>query len=282
MSTVAIIGAGEIGAAAAHALAAGDRVGRLLLVDAASTVARGKALDIQQSGPIARFHTRLDGTDDLSRVTGCEVCVIADRAGREGGEWRGEEGLAMMSRILGYLGSTPIVFAGASQAPLLSQTALEAHVARRRLIGSSPEAFVSSVVAMVAMEAGCSPRQVMLSVLGAPPSGLVVPWTEASIGGYPLHAALSQVALTRIEARVAHLWPPGPYALGAAAALVTEGLLSSSRQSVSVLMQLDGEFGVRHRACAVSARLVASGIAEMRVPELTTRERVQLQSALGA
>lgn len=282
MSTVAIIGAGEIGAAAAHALAAGDRVGRLLLVDAASTVARGKALDIQQSGPIARFHTRLDGTDDLSRVTGCEVCVIADRAGREGGEWRGEEGLAMMSRILGYLGSTPIVFAGASQAPLLSQTALEAHVARRRLIGSSPEAFVSSVVAMVAMEAGCSPREVMLSVLGAPPSGLVVPWTEASIGGYPLHAALSQVALTRIEARVAHLWPPGPYALGAAAALVTEGLLSSSRQSVSVLMQLDGEFGVRHRACAVSARLVASGIAEMRVPELTTRERVQLQSALGA
>lgn len=282
MSTVAIIGAGEIGAAAAHALAVGDRVGRLLLVDAASTVARGKALDIQQSGPIARFHTRLDGTDDLGRVTGCDLCVIADRASREGGEWRGEEGLAMMSRILGYLGSAPIVFAGASQAALISQTALEAHVARRRLIGSSPQAFVSSVVAMVAMEAGCSPREVMLSVLGAPPSGFVVPWTEASIGGYPLHAVLSQVALTRVEARVAHLWPPGPYALGAAAALVTEALLSSSRQSFSVLMQLDGEFGVRHRACAVSARLSASGIAEMRVPELTTRERVQLQSALGA
>ena len=282
MSTVAIIGAGEIGAAAAHALAAGDRVGRLLLVDAASTVARGKALDIQQSGPIARVHTRLDGTDDLGRVTGCDVCVIADRAGREGGEWRGEEGLAMMSRILGYLGSAPIVFAGASQAALMSHTALEAHVARRRLIGSSPQAFVSSVVAMVAMEAGCSPREVMLSVLGAPPSGFVVPWTEASIGGSPLHAVLSPVALTRVEARVAHLWPPGPYALGAAAALVTEALLSSSRQSFSVLMQLDGEFGVRHRTCAVSARLAASGIAEMRAPELTTRERVQLQSALGA
>jgi malate dehydrogenase len=282
MPTVAIIGAGEVGAAAAHALAVGDRVGRVLLVDAASTVARGKALDIHQSGPIARFHTRLDGTDDVSRVTGCDVCVIADRAGREGGEWRGEEGLAMMSRILGYLGSTPIVFAGASQAELISHTALEAHVARRRLIGSSPQAFVSSVVAMVAMEAGCSPREVMLSVLGTPPSGFVVPWTEASIGGYPLHAVLAQVAVTRIEARVAHLWPPGPYALGAAAALVTEALLSSSRQSFSVLMQLDGELGVRHRACAISARLDARGIADMRVPELTTRERVQLQSALGA
>jgi malate dehydrogenase len=281
MSRVAIIGAGQIGGAAAHAVAMGDRVGRLLLVDAASAVARGKALDIRQSGPIAGFHTHLDGTDDLSRVTGCDVCVIADRASGEGGEWRGEEGLAMMSRILGYLGSAPIVFAGASQAELISQTALETHVARRRLIGSAPQAFVSSVVAIVALEAGCSPREVTLAVLGTPPSGLVVPWTEASIGGYPLHAVLSQVALTRVQARVSHLWPPGPYALGAAAALVTEALLSSSRQSFSVLMQLDGEFGVRHRACAVSARLGAGGIAEMRVPELTTRERVQLQSALG-
>lgn len=281
MSFVAIIGAGQIGGAAAHALAMGDRVGRLLLVDAASSVARGKALDVHQSGPIARFHTHLEGTDDLSRVTGCHVCVIADPASGEGAEWRGDEGLAMMSRILGYLGSAPIVFAGASQAELISQTALEAHVARRRLIGSAPQAFVSSVVAMVAMEARCSPREVMLAVLGTPPSGFVVPWTEASIGGYPLHAVLSQVALSRVQARVAHLWPPGPYALGAAAALVIEALLSSSRQSFSVLMQLDGEFGVRHRACAVSARLGAGGIAEMRAPELTTRERVQLQSALG-
>lgn len=281
MSFVAIIGAGQIGGAAAHALAMGDRVGRLLLVDAASSVARGKALDVHQSGPIARFHTHLEGTDDLSRVTGCHVCVIADRASGEGAEWRGDEGLAMMSRILGYLGSAPIVFAGASQAELISQTALEAHVARRRLIGSAPQAFVSSVVAMVAMEARCSPREVMLAVLGTPPSGFVVPWTEASIGGYPLHAVLSQVALSRVQARVAHLWPPGPYALGAAAALVIEALLSSSRQSFNVLMQLDGEFGVRHRACAVSARLGAGGIAEMRAPELTTRERVQLQSALG-
>ena len=281
MATVAIIGAGPLGASAAHSLAMGDRVARLLIVDAAASVARGKALDIRQSGPIAGFHTRLDGTDDLSRVTGCDVCVIADRATGEGGEWRGEEGLAMIRRILGYLGSAPVVFAGASHATLISQAALEAHVPRRRLIGSAPHAFVSSAVAMVAMEAGCSPREVMLAVLGTPPSGLVVPWSEASIGGYPLLAVLSQVALTRVEARVAHLWPPGPYALGAAAALVTQAVLSASRQSFSVLTQLDGELGVRHRSCAVSARLAAGGIADVRVPELTTRERVQLQSALG-
>jgi malate dehydrogenase len=281
MSSVAIIGAGPIGGSIAHALATGDRVGRVLLVDATVSVARGKALDIRQSGPIARFHTHLDGTDDLSSVTGCDVCVIADRVSGEHGEWRGEEGLAMIGRIVGYLGSAPIVFAGASHASLISQAASEAHVPRRRLIGSAPHAFVSCAIAMVAMEAGCSPREVTLTVLGTPPSGWVVPWSEASIAGYPLHAVLSQAALTRVEARMAHLWPPGPYALGAAGALVTQAVLSASRQSFSVLTELDGEFGVRHRSCAVSARFSARGIAEIRVPELTTRERVQLQSALG-
>ena len=96
-----------------------------------------------------------------------------------------------------------------------------------------------------------------------------------------MQRVLSQVQLARIEARAVRLWPPGPYTLGAAAARVTEGILSNSRRSFSVLTQLEGEFGVRNRAGALPARLAAGGIAQTRVPELSTRERVQLQTVLG-
>jgi malate dehydrogenase len=280
MSTVAIVGAGHVAGAIAHALAMSDRVGRLLLVDDAASAARGKALDIRQSGAISKFHTRLEGTDDLSSVIGCDVCVIADRFGA-GGEWSGDEGLAMIKRLLPYVGKTPLVFAGASQGALIAFAATEAGIDRRRLIGSAPEALVSSVVAITALEAGCSPREVMLTVLGAPPSSFVVPWSEGSIGGYPLQAMLSQVAQARIEGRLRHLWPPGPYVLGAAAARITSAMVSSSRQSFSVLTQLRGEFAVRDRPGILPARLAAGGIVQTRVPELTTRERVQLQAALG-
>jgi malate dehydrogenase len=280
MSTVAIVGAGHVAGATAHALAVSDRVVRLLLIDEAASAARGKALDIRQAAAIVPFHTRLDGTDDLSRVAGCSVCVIADRFGSEG-EWMGDEGLAMIKRLTPYLGKAPLVFAGASQGGLIAFAATEAGIDRRRLIGSSPEALVSSVVAVTALEAGCSPREVMLTVLGAPPASFVVPWSEGTIGGYPLPAVLSQVALARLEARVRHLWPPGPYVLGAAAARITAALVTSSRQSFSVLTQLRGEFGVRDRPGIVPARLAAGGIVQTRMPELTTRERVQLQAALG-
>jgi len=285
MTTVAIVGAGDIGGATAQALASCDRVSRVLLVDAAGDAAAGKALDLQQSGTVTGSHARLAGTGDESRLAGCDVCVIADRFGAHAGEWqsewRGEDGLSMLTRIVLCLADAPIVFAGASQVELLSRAADDTRIRRERLIGSSPEALASAITAIVAMEAGCSPREVMLTVLGTPPAGFVVPWSEASIGGYLMQRVLSQVQLARIEARAARLWPPGPYALGAAAARVTEAILSGSRRSFSVLTQLEGEFGVRHRAGALPARLAARGIVQTRDPELSTREHVRLQTALG-
>ena len=77
MTTVAIIGAGDIGGATAQALASCDRVRRVWLVDAAADAAAGKALDIQQGGAVAGFHTRLDGTGDESRLVGWSAAQSA-------------------------------------------------------------------------------------------------------------------------------------------------------------------------------------------------------------
>jgi malate dehydrogenase len=282
MATVCIIGAGDIAGAAAHALARGDRVSRVWLIDADAKVAAGKALDIQQSGAVDLFHVRLDGTDDMSRVGGCAAIIVADRFGRPSAEWQGDDGLAMVTRLASYAGEAPIVLAGAGQAELLRASARESHIPRERLVGAAPEALVSAVRAMVAMEARCSPTEVDLTVLGAPPAGFVVPWSEASIGGYSLERVLSQVELVRIEARAARLWPPGPFALGLAAARVTEALLRHSRRAFSVLLMLDGEFGARGRVGAMPVNLSPAGIAHTRVPTLNTRERVRLETALGA
>jgi malate dehydrogenase len=282
MTTIAIIGAGDIAGAAAHALARGERVSRVLLIDADGKVAAGKTLDIQQSGAVDLFHVRLDGTDDISRVVGCTAVIVADRFGRPSAEWHGDDGLGMMRRLASFAGDAPIVFAGTMQAELLRMSARELHIPGNRLIGSAPEALAAAVRAMVAMEARCSPVEVNLTVLGAPPSGFVVPWSESSIGGYSLERVLSQVELARIEARAARLWPPGPFALGLAAARVTEALVRHSRRACSVLMVLAGEFGVRGRVGAMPVNLSPMGIAHTRVPTLNTRERVRLETALGA
>jgi malate/lactate dehydrogenase len=279
MTTVAIVGAGDLGAATAQALLRRDRVNRIILIDASREAASGKALDMQQAGAVSLSHTRLEGTEDISRVAGCHICVMADRFGAAG-EWRGEEGLAMLTRVASFASTAPIVFAGSTQADLVSRAVSELRVPSPRVLGSAPEALISAIAAIVAMEASCSPSQVLLTVLGVP-GAFVVPWSEASIGGYALDSVLSQVQRSRIEARAARLWPPGPYALGAAAARVVEASLSSSRQTFSVLTVLGGEFGVRNRTGALPAVLSPRGIVHKRTPELTPRERVQVETALG-
>jgi malate dehydrogenase len=280
MTTAAIIGAGELGGAIAHALARRASAARVVLVDGAGTSAAGKALDIQQSGAIEGFDTQLGGTTDVARIIGCDICIIADRFGPASAEWQGEEAFTYLTNVAEMLPDVPLVFAGALQASLVAQLAKEARLSRTRLIGSAPEALASAIRAIVAMEARCSPSEVMLTVLGTPPVGFVVPWSEASIGGYALEQVLTPVQLTRIAARTARLWPPGPFALGQAAASVAHAVLHSSRRAVSILTMLDGEFGVRGRVGAVPAVLSAPGIVHTRVPSLSVRERVELETAL--
>lgn len=277
MAMICIVGAGELGGSTAHALARGERVRRVLLIDADGTIAAGKALDIQQAGAVEGFHTRVDGTTDLTRVAGGAVVVVADSGARE---WGGESGLSMIARLKGFIGTAPIVFAGASHADLILSVEREAGVERRRLVGSAPEALAGAVRAIVALEARCSPSEVTLAILGTPPSGFLVPWGEASIGGYSLERVLTQVQLRRIETRLARLWPPGPQALGLAAAKIAEALVTSARRTMSVLTVLGGEFGIRDRAGVLPCLLTSSGIAHVRLPDLHSRERVQLETAL--
>ena len=279
MTTVSIIGAGDVGGACAHALARRDVVSRVLLVDAAARVAAGKALDIRQSAPVDLFHTQLEGTDDPARIVGSSVCIVADRFGPPVAEWNGEDALAHLSRLRPYVGNAVLMFAGATHADLLMSTTREAGYRRERVVASSPETIRAAIRSLVALEAHCSPADVMLTVLGAPPR-FVVPWTEASIGGYALDRVLTTVQVARIEARAARLWPPGAYALGAAAARITEAIVSTSRQMMTVLTVLDGEFGIRGRAGTLPVLLAPSGVAQTRVPQLNTRERVLVETAL--
>jgi malate dehydrogenase len=281
MTTISILGAGELGGSVAHALARAERVGRVVLIDDGGTIAAGKALDIQQSGAIDGFHTRVEGTQDLARVTGCTVCVVAD-SGRPAAEWQGESGLAMIKRLNGFVGEAPVVMAGAGQADLLLAAVREAGFQRERVVGSAPEALAAAARAIVALEAQCSPSEVALSVLGVPPSAFIVPWSEASIAGHLVERVLTQVQVRRIEARLALLWPPGPQALGAAAARVVEAMITSARRAPGVLTVFGGEFGVRNRVGVLPCLLGPGGITEVRPPALNPRERVQLETALGA
>ena len=280
MSTVAILGAGEIGGALARQLAATDLVSRIVLVDDLGTVAAGKALDVAQSGPVDRYHTVMTGTNDVAAVVGAAIVVLADRA--TGGEWQDEAGLALLKRAAGLNQVAPFLCAGSGQASVIERGVNEAGMARTRLFGTAPEALRSAVTAITALEAGASPSDISLSVLGRPPHHVIVPWDEGALCGRSIARVLTAAQLARLDARVAKLWPPGPYALASAATRIIRTALTRTPRVHMALVAVTREEGTPGRSAMMAVTLQPAGIASIVEPTLSSRDRVRYETALRA
>jgi malate dehydrogenase len=275
---IAIIGAGEVGGATAHALARCDVARVITLVDEHGRVAVGKALDIAQAAPIEGFATQLAGATDMSYAAGAEVVVIADRFGT--GEWTSDEAFALLRRLSQVARHAIVVCAGAAARELVDRGVRDLKWPRSRLFGSAPEALAGGAKAMVALALNTSARDIALTVLGIPPAQLVIPFEDATAGGLALARQLDEPTRRRLEARIAVLWPPGPYALAAAATKAIAAIDGRSRQLSSCFVAPGIDQTATIRTAAMPVRLGPGGIAEVVVPSLSVVEQVALDNAV--
>src|SRR4051812_29231263 len=278
MDRVVILGAGELGGLLAHALARRAVVRDVCLIDEKPRVAEGKALDIMQAAPIEGFSTTVVGSSDISIAGGATAVVMADAFG--GDEWQGDTALASLRRLRDFSPQSLVMCAGSSHRALIERAVRELQVPRTRLIGSAPEALVSGVRGIVAAELRRLPSDVAISVLGVPPDHVVVAWEDATVGGFALHRLVGEPVRRRLEATIARLWPPGPYALAAAAAKVLNAMLGRSDRLLTCFIAPDDATGRRARASAMPVRLNRSGIIDVLLPELSGRDRVRLDNAM--
>jgi malate dehydrogenase len=277
MSTVAIIGAGPLGAAIAHKLAERGRIGGIRFVDANPAAAAGKALDIMQSGPIDHFETHLTATADPLGAVGADAIVFADDTAS--GEWQGEPGLARVQQLARAGTAAPIVFAGPGQTSLMEAAHTEVKIAADRLVGTAPSGLAGALRAVAAVELGLN--GVDFAVGGRPPA-FVIGWSSATIGGALVTDRVPAHRLVAISQSIRKLWPPAAQAVAAPTARILEGLILGSRKSHQALTILDGEFGVRRVAAVMPLRLGHGRVLDRLMPSLSPQERTQLINELKA
>ncbi len=281
MTTVAILGAGDLGGAAARAVAASGVVGRVAIIDESADVARGKALDILQAGAVETADAGVFGTADLAALVGVSAVILADRHGASSAEWAGDAGLRLLGEVRALNPRALVICAGHTQLELVERAVVEQGADRRRLFGSAPEALRAAAVAMACLEAGCGPRDVSLAVLGRPPAEAFVPWGDAAIAGRRIADLLTPPALGRLDRRISRLWPPGPLALAAAATRVLALAIRGGPGTACVFAvpRADGGEGPV-RAAALPATFTPAGVG-VAIPTLSNRDRVRLESVLG-
>jgi len=275
MPTVAILGAGPIGASIAQTLARRARVRDICLIDAAASVAAGKALDIRQSGPVEGYDTRVSGEGDVLAAAGASIIVITDSHG----EWEGDRGLALVRQLVNAGATAPFVFAGPKQTWLMEAVARELGVPADRIIGTAAAALAGAARALVALEVNGSGADVSLVVAGRPPA-FVIAWSSATIGGTLITDRVPAHRLVAISQQVRGLWPTGPYAIAAATAPVVEGLLSGTRAQIPAVTIVDQEFGVRSGAALLPVSLGNGRVLAHHSPSFSPQERVEFMNAL--
>lgn len=278
MSTVAILGAGPIGASIAQTLARRARVRDVRLIDTAAGIAAGKALDIRQAGPVGGYDTRVSGEGDVLAATGVDVIVIADTTGE--GEWEGDRGLALVRQLISAGATAPLVFAGPKQTWLVEAVARELGVPADRIVGTAAAALTGAIRGLVALEASGSGADVSLVVAGRPPA-FVIAWSSATIGGALVTDRVPAHRLMAISHQLKALWPTGPYAIATSTAPVVEGLIAGTRAHLPGVTIVDREWGVRSRAALLPLTLGNGRVLAHHTPSFSGQERVEFLNSVS-
>jgi malate dehydrogenase len=269
---IAILGAGDLGATLARRLAEREAARHVVLVDANEGRARGKALDLLQSGPVEGYDTEVTGTAALPE--GCDVVIAADPPELEGRSSR--DAAAWLAGLAPRLGRGPFLVGG-EHGPALVEAAVRAGLPRERVVGSAPLAWAGALRRSLARETGASAADLGLAVLGLPPDHLVVPGRGVTASGLPVEAVASTAlrrAMDAVRRRTL-----GPVALAAAADRLLAALLGPVGPVLPAWATLEGEFGHRGMALAVPVRLGSGRIQAVVEVPLEPVERVAFDNA---
>ncbi len=81
---ITVVGAGNVGATAAH-WAAQKELGDIVLVDIIEGMPQGKALDLMESRPVEGFDVTITGTTSYDDTAGSDVVIITSGLPRKPG-----------------------------------------------------------------------------------------------------------------------------------------------------------------------------------------------------
>jgi hypothetical protein len=156
----------------------------------------------------------------------------------------------------------------------------EGGVPAHRIVGSAAAAAHGAVRALAALELNGSGVDVSVAVVGRGP-GFTIGWTSAAFCGSSLAGQIPAHRMLAISDLLKKMWPPRPQAIGAATAVVVEGLVAGSRRQLCATTVLDGEYGERGVATMVPLELGDRRILRRVKPSLSAQERVEFLNGLS-
>ncbi len=291
---ITVVGAGNVGATCAQRLAERDYAD-VVLVDIVEGLPQGKALDVNQSGPIIGYEPNMTGTTGYEETSGSDIVVITSGFPRKPGMSR-DDLLSKNVEIVG--GVTDEIAKRSPDAIIIVVTnPLDAmcHVAldrskfpRQRVIGMAGILDSARLRTFLAWELGVSARDVTGFVLGGHGDTMVPVVSYSNVAGVPVTQKIAPDKLEEIVQRtrdggaeVGKLLQKGSayYAPSAAVAEMIDSIVNDQGRVLPCAAYCEGEYGIENLFVGLPVRLGRNGIEEIVEIELSDEEKSQLKNS---
>src|SRR4051812_28506700 len=293
---VTVVGAGATGATCAEVLAQRDYAD-IVLTDIKEGLPQGKALDINQMGPILGFEPTVNGTNDYADTAGSQVVVITAGLPRQPGMSRDD--LVQTNEKIVKSVTEQVVAASPDAIIIILSNPLDAmcHVARsvsgfpkERVFGQAGILDTARFQTFIAWETNASVKDVQALVLGGHGDQMVAVVSATTVGGVPLRKLVGEDRIQEMVARTASgggevvklLGTSAWYAPGAAVAQMVDAVLLDEKRVLPITAYLEGEYGIDGLYIGVPVKLGAAGIEEVVELELSDDERSALEASAAA
>ena len=285
---ISIIGAGFVGATAAH-WAAEKELGDVVLVDILEGIPQGKALDLFQASPVEGFDARVTGSNAYEETRDSDVVIVTSGVPRKPGMSR-EDLLEINKKIIESVVTqvverSPKAILMMVTNPLDTMTYLafkKSGFPKQRVMGMAGILDTARFKAFIAMELNVSVEDIQALLLGGHGDEMVPLPRYTTISGIPLSQLLPKETIDKLVDRtrkgggeIVNLRKTGSafYAPSAAAIQMTEAILKDKKRILPCCVYLDGEYGLKDICFGVPVKLGASGVESIIELQLTEEEK---------
>ncbi len=292
---ITIVGAGNVGATAAH-IAATRELGDIVLIDIVEGLAEGKALDIAEAAPVQLYDSEITGTLDWEKTADSDIVIVTSGLARRPGMSR-DDLLAKNVQIVKDVSekvaeyspdSTVIVVCNPLDAMVYAAAKITGF-SKNRIMGMAGALDSARFSYFLASELGVSVKDIKCVLMGGHGDDMVPLPRFTSVSGIPITELLDESKIAELIERtrkggievVNLLGYSAYYAPAAGAVRMAEVILKDEKAVISCCAYCDNEYGVGGYFVGVPAMLGKDGVEKIIELNLNEKEKAQFEKSLA-
>jgi len=294
-SKITVVGAGNVGATAAH-IAAARRLGDIVLVDIVDGLAQGKALDLSAAGPVLAYDCQITGTQDWAKTADSDIVIITSGLPRKPGMSRDDlltKNVAIVKDVSEKTAKySPDSFIIVVCNPLDAMTYTAAKVsgfADNKVMGMAGALDCARFNYFIADELGVSVEDVHSILMGGHGDDMVPLQRFTSVSGIPITELLDEDTIAGLIERTRNggieivnlLGCSAYYAPAAGAIKMAEAILKDKKTVLSCCACCDSEYDAGGYFVGVPVILGKNGVEKIIELDLNNDEKTAFEKSLA-